>query len=651
MHFRSDINGLRAVAVALVVLFHFGVAPVAGGFIGVDVFFVISGYLMTGIIVSRQLSGSFSFATFYLERCRRIVPPLAVLCVAVLVAGWFLLMPSEYMDLGQQVIAALTFVSNVLFWKTGGYFQESAHDLWLLHTWSLSNEWQFYLLYPILLTVLARFVGQKMLRWLIIVAVLLSFTINVVGTLYSPSGAFYLLPARAWEMLVGAVVYLFPFRLKDHQQRLMAWAGLALILAAALLVSEETLWPGYLALIPVLGSGLFIAAGHQRCALTDNRVAQYLGRTSYSVYLWHWPIVVWLGYFSLENQSLWLVIGILASVAAGHLSYRFIERGITRSGGLLQRTQPATRLGMLFGIALAAMLTVVANGVPARLSADFRRASAELSMPIVTNGWCFYSVETIATLPVGSRGQLCRIGAQDGQLKALLIGDSFAGHYAPFWDAIGKRLSIDVQSVASDWCFPAEGQAFTGPTSSRAYEQCLLNRAYLKAGAHRYDLIIFAGSWGVIRHQRKMNGVYRAIRRTSGRAPLLIVMPTPTNFDVNVADRYARTLLFDIPFDIHKYGKQRDVSARLANTELAGVVNRLGNAIFLARDDLFHISGRPSDVTHENIPFGLDESGHLSIYGSYKAADAFSETARYRSLAQRLDAVRTQRTGMGLGQR
>lgn len=122
MHFRSDINGLRAVAVALVVLFHFGVAPVAGGFIGVDVFFVISGYLMTGIIVSRQLSGSFSCATFYLERCRRIVPALAVLCVAVLVAGWFLLMPSEYMDLGQQVIAALTFVSNVLFWKTGGYF-------------------------------------------------------------------------------------------------------------------------------------------------------------------------------------------------------------------------------------------------------------------------------------------------------------------------------------------------------------------------------------------------------------------------------------------------------------------------------------------------------------------------------------------------
>ncbi|MCW2292657.1 peptidoglycan/LPS O-acetylase OafA/YrhL [Pseudomonas sp. BIGb0408] len=649
MQFRSDINGLRAVAVLLVVLFHFGVAPVSGGFIGVDVFFVISGYLMTGIIVSRSLAGRFSFATFYLERCRRIVPALAVLCVAMLAVGWFLLMPGEYVSLGKQVIAALTFVSNVLFWKEAGYFHESAHDLWLLHTWSLSTEWQFYLLYPILLAVLARFASLAAWRWVILAAAALSLVIAVLGSLHSASGAFYLLPARVWEMLAGALVYLFPLTLAVTQRRALAWVGLALVLAAALLVNEQDLWPGYLALVPVAGSALFIAAAHERCALTDNRIAQYLGRTSYSVYLWHWPIVVWLDYFSLESQPAWLAIGMLASLAAGHLSYMFVELGATRSAGLLRRTQPAAKLGMLFGVVLAAMLTVVASGVPVRLSANFRQASAQLSMPIITNGWCFYSVETITTLPVGNRGQLCRLGARDGELKALLIGDSFAGHYAPFWDAIGNTLSIDVQSVASDWCFPSEGLAFTGPTSSRAYEQCQLNRAYLKAGIERYDLIIFAGSWGVIRNQQKMDGVYHAIQLTSGRAPLLVVMPTPTNFDVNVADRYARTLLFDIPFDIGKYGKQRDVSARLANAELQAQVSDVANIMFLARDDLFHIGGAPSDVTRDNVPFGLDESGHLSIYGSQQAAEAFSETARYRSLVERLQRLRLQRAEMQMG--
>lgn len=646
MQFRSDINGLRAIAVVLVVLFHFNIVPITGGFIGVDVFFVISGYLMTGIIVSRRVAGCFSFGAFYLERCRRIVPALVVLCMAMLGAGWFLLMPGEYVGLGQQVIAALTFVSNVLFWKEAGYFQESAHDLWLLHTWSLSVEWQFYLLYPILLVSLTRFAIQASWRWVIVAVALVSFMIAVAGSFYSASGAFYLLPARAWEMLTGALVYLFPMTLAAYQRRLMAWAGLSLILLAALLVDEQHMWPGYLALTPVVGAALFIAAQHERCVLTDNRFVQYLGRTSYSLYLWHWPVVVWLGYFSVERQPLWLATGMLASLAAGHLSYVFVELGASRSAGWLRGIQPAAKLGTVFGLVLAAMLTVVTNGIPARLSADFRQASAGLSMPIITNGWCFYSVETITTLPVGNRGQLCRLGARDGELRALLIGDSFAGHYAPFWDAIGKRLSIDVQSVASDWCFPAEGLAFTGPTKSRAFAQCLLNRAYLKAGVERYDLIIFAGSWGVIRNQQKMQGVYQAIQQTSVRTPLLVVMPAPTNFDVNVAGRYARTLLFDIPFDIARYGKQRDVAARLANVELASVVSGVDNIMFLARNDLFHINGEPSDVTGENVPFGLDESGHLSIYGSQKAADAFSETARYRSFVHRLQILRLQRIEM-----
>ncbi|MBM3392738.1 MAG: acyltransferase, partial [Betaproteobacteria bacterium] len=211
-NFRADINGLRGIAVLAVVLYHFGVIGFGGGFVGVDVFFVISGYLMTKIILEPLSAQRFSLPAFYLARARRIVPGLAALCALLLLYGWYRLSPIDYKLLAKHVGSSLAFVSNQVFWKESGYFDADAHEKWLLHTWSLSVEWQFYLAYPLLILVARRLFGHRanfaIVLWMLFVA---SLAWSAWLAFANPSKAFFLLPTRAWEMLAGGLICL-------HQQ-------------------------------------------------------------------------------------------------------------------------------------------------------------------------------------------------------------------------------------------------------------------------------------------------------------------------------------------------------------------------------------------------------------------------------------------------
>ncbi|MDU8629217.1 acyltransferase family protein [Pseudomonas syringae group sp. 243L2] len=326
MDFRKDINGLRAIAVAAVLLFHFQPAWLPGGFAGVDVFFVISGYLITGIILRGLRSGKFRLTTFYTSRARRVVPALAVLCLALLLLGWFSLLPLDYSALGTHVASSLGFVSNVVYWREAGYFTASAHEKWLLHTWSLSVEWQFYLLYPIALLLLSRFVALHNLRWWVLGASLAGFVVCVFASSRWPEAAFYLLPTRAWELLAGGVACLFPLQLRPLQQRVLEQVGLALIVAGFCLLSVQDTWPGYLVLMPVLGTFAVIAAARNDSLLTCNPLFQWAGKLSYSLYLWHWPVVVWMNYTGLLGDTRTVLLGIGVALTLGLISWRLIER-------------------------------------------------------------------------------------------------------------------------------------------------------------------------------------------------------------------------------------------------------------------------------------------------------------------------------------
>ncbi|MEZ9778853.1 acyltransferase family protein [Vibrio sp. 10N.261.54.A5] len=323
MSFRYDINGLRAIAVLAVVLFHFNPSWVPGGFAGVDVFFVISGFLMTSIIFRGLENDDFNLFKFYVARANRIIPALAVLCLAMLVFGWLYLIPMDYKALGKHTASTMSFLSNAIYWRESGYFDAASHEKWLLHTWSLSVEWQFYIIYPALLMVLKKFLSIRNIKRLLVFGTVLGFAFSVVATIKWPNPAYYLLPTRAWEMMFGGVAFLYPIALTYNYKKIVEYSGVLLILLSYAFISSDIAWPGHWALVPVLGSYLIIVANRQNSAVTNNIAFQALGKWSYSIYLWHWPIVVGIYQFSLDNFYVYL--GIFISVILGFVSNRYIE--------------------------------------------------------------------------------------------------------------------------------------------------------------------------------------------------------------------------------------------------------------------------------------------------------------------------------------
>ncbi|WP_428419985.1 acyltransferase family protein [Methylibium sp.] len=426
MQFSKDINGLRAIAVVAVVLFHFSVPGLQGGFVGVDVFFVISGYLMTGIVIGRMGSGTFSVWTFYADRARRIVPALVVLCLALLAIGWFLLLPSDYKKLGKQVGGSLGFVSNILFWREAGYFDAVSHRKWLLHTWSLSVEWQFYLLYPLLLVALQRLIGQPRIRWALTALALCSLALSIAQSGRAPSASFYLLPTRTWEMLLGALVFLFPLQQGPRARLAMEAAGLALVGGSVVFLNPGDVWPGSLAILPTAGTALVIWSMRQASPLFDNRATQLLGRASYSIYLWHWPVVVGLTQLSELAPLPRTLAGIALSVLIGCLSFRFVETPTRHLGREPRHDNP--RRFVHAPRALLAGLVVVAvscgavvwstDGAPWRFAAAVRLADGEALNSNPYGRGCFSTF--------GAPSPPCVMGGDRKTSRAEMIGDSHA---------------------------------------------------------------------------------------------------------------------------------------------------------------------------------------------------------------------------------
>ncbi|MDR6543225.1 peptidoglycan/LPS O-acetylase OafA/YrhL [Acinetobacter bereziniae] len=326
--FRYDINGLRAYAVLFVVLFHFGIFGFTGGFIGVDVFFVISGFLMTKIIMDGLQKNNFSILQFYTNRAVRIIPALAVLCIFLLILGWFELIPFDYRSLSKHVIGSLLFVSNIIYWKESGYFDVDSHEKILLHTWSLSVEWQFYLFLPIYLIIAYKLLKHKTIYALILLFICSLALAHVIST-YRPSASFFLLPTRAWEMILGGFLYFLPKpNLKDATSYLLEIIGFSLIIASLYLFNAKTPWSSIYTLVPTIGTALILYTQNQKSIFTNNKIAQFLGNASYSIYLWHWPIVFWLFHKNQQNNIIYLLVGIIISITLGYLSAKYVEKFI-----------------------------------------------------------------------------------------------------------------------------------------------------------------------------------------------------------------------------------------------------------------------------------------------------------------------------------
>jgi peptidoglycan/LPS O-acetylase OafA/YrhL len=335
MQYRSEIDGLRAIAIVPVVLFHAGISGFSGGFVGVDVFFVLSGYLITGILIRSAEDGTFSLLDFYERRARRILPALFAVMLVCTPFAWRWMEIIDFRNFGESLTAVSIFASNVLFWLESDYFGGAAEQKPLLHTWSLAVEEQYYIVFPILLILIWRY-RRGALPYALAALALISLGIAEWSWRHAPIANFYLFPGRAWEILVGSLCAWAQWRGGARHHGGLAWLGIAMILAAVFVFDEKTPFPSLLALLPVLGTALVVRYGTQgtgAARLLSMRVVVGIGLISYSTYLVHQPLLAFTRIISLSEPS----IGLMALMAAlsfplGWLSWRYVERPFRRRG-------------------------------------------------------------------------------------------------------------------------------------------------------------------------------------------------------------------------------------------------------------------------------------------------------------------------------
>ncbi|OGQ25213.1 MAG: hypothetical protein A2138_06185 [Deltaproteobacteria bacterium RBG_16_71_12] len=370
MTYRADIDGLRAIAVLSVLLFHAQVAGTGGGFVGVDVFFVISGFLITGIVSNEIDQGRFSIARFYQRRVLRIFPALFAVVAVTCVAAAVVLLPVAFRDYGQSVVATTLFSSNLLFWRESGYFEGAAHTKPLLHTWSLSVEEQFYLVLPPLLLAIKRFLSGRYASWLLAIAAL-SLALAVDAVRREPMLAFYLVPHRAWELLLGSLLAVSGRRRIDDPRlrTALALAGLCLILGSVCCYDETTPFPGVAAIPPCLGALLIIATGREGPTfvhrLLQLRPLVVVGEISYSLYLWHWPIIVFVRSWRPELHRTEQALVIVGSLALSYLSWRFVEQPFRTARARAHVRRTFAVAGCVMGAALVLGFSIhLTHGAP-----------------------------------------------------------------------------------------------------------------------------------------------------------------------------------------------------------------------------------------------------------------------------------------------
>jgi len=470
--YRKDIDGLRALAILPVVLYHAGIPGFGGGFVGVDVFFVISGYLMAMLISGEIDHGEFSLLRFYERRIRRIFPALFTMLAASFIAAWFLFMPAEFTYFARSLKSAALFTSNIQFNRESGYFDIGAHMKPLLHTWSLAVEEQFYILFPLLLLVLHRVARQKVALVLTCLLVI-SFAAGTWMLSRSQTEAFYLLQFRAWELLIGALLAfnVIPRPKKPLIRAGLASVGMLLIVGAISFFSDRTLFPGPAAVLPCAGAALIIHGRDEwgpAGRILRSRLLVSIGLISYSLYLWHWPIIVFGREFTGRELSLVEACLVLPlSLAIAFLSWRFVERPFRG------RASAVPRMHLFVGAASVVIAAVALGkfvkedeGVPGRLPTDIQKVYASTyDESRFSRVPCFVDSDSEGPPAADIRaGRLCTVGAQDnGNPSFLVWGDSHSGAMAPAIDAAASKAGTQGLFAGHASCPPLPGVQLTLP--------------------------------------------------------------------------------------------------------------------------------------------------------------------------------------------
>lgn len=511
--YRPDVEGLRAVAILLVVAAHAGVKVLRGGFVGVDVFYILSGYLITGLLVQEAATtGQLGFARFYARRLRRLLPALLLMLAVTCAVAQLLMPPTELPSQASNATGAALWLSNFqfAFWKLD-YFAPSSDTALFLHTWSLGVEEQFYLVWPLLVVlVLGAWKGTKhvpsmaRLKWLFVGIFAVSFALSLYWTYRTPMFAFYLMPSRAWQFALGAIVFLAvgspSFRAHSGIEnqawlRPLGWVGLAMILFGAWRIGPSAPYPGTWALLPSFGASMVLASGacNNSFGLTrllSLRPMQAMGRVSYSWYLWHWPVLL-LGATLLDMRSAWnRLLLVLLSLLIATISYHFFETPIRHRKWLVAKPR-WTLVG-----ALAIMFVAAVSLRAWQFEAKHRDQAAALA-PFVaarTDEAAIYAKGCFVSY-ASTKVQVCTFGNPSAKHTAILIGDSKAAHWFPAYRQIFDNPQWRFLVITKSAC-PMVDAPYVALPLRREYTECARWReeAVRKVIAMRPDVVIMGES-------------------------------------------------------------------------------------------------------------------------------------------------------------
>ncbi|MDB5799681.1 MAG: Lipopolysaccharide modification acyltransferase [Rhodocyclales bacterium] len=621
MNYRREIDGLRALAVVPVLLFHAGFQTFSGGFVGVDIFFVISGYLITSIILLEKEAGTFTLANFYERRARRILPALFVVMLTCLPLAWLWLLPRDMAGFAQSLIAVPIFASNILFWRTSGYFDVATDLKPLLHTWSLAVEEQYYLFFPIFLMLTWR-LGRRWILWALAIAAVISLAAAQWGSSARPEAGFYLLPTRGWELLIGAfAAFALSTSHRLHANKALSetasWVGLALILFAIFVFDKRTPFPSLYTLAPTIGAVLIVLFATDKTAvgkLLGNKLFVGIGLISYSTYLWHQPLFALARHAQLQAPSKSLLAGLaIIAMILAYFTWKYVETPFRNKQRFDRK-----RIFLWGAIGSACFVAVGAGGVllkgiPERFSADqralldFGDKDYKQTLAVYGLGKCLIDYDQTHEILLKNN---C-VSTDPRSARAIVFGDSEAAHWMSGvrQEFVAKGFSIGQWTGTS--CRPVQ-YAKNNKRCADFYDGFLTN--VLPHLSHS-DVIIVSSRWIGLLQDAGADGFSRSIERLfeatrASNVRVIVIGATP--------EFYRAPNLLMVEEGIQNIGtvSLKSVDFREANSLLKAKAAQHGY-IFLNPADVLCISTDPLRCTVADTGvFYFSDNDHLSTHGS-----------------------------------
>lgn len=628
MKYRPEIDGLRAIAVLSVLIYHIAPTVLVGGFIGVDIFFVISGYLITSIILREHGASSFSFSRFYTRRIRRILPAVWPVIYLSAVAAILLFPDEKLLDAFWSSISSALFFANHYFASKFGYFNSPGDHTLLLHLWSLSVEEQFYLLWPVLfLCVLKIDVSNKTRIAVFCGCALFSFfgAHLMSGTGRYENFAFYLLPPRAGELLLGCILsfYLY-FHPNSRRYRVLGFIGVGFITYSLTTISHDSRFPGFVTIIPSLGTVFVLSQFSDDDfvyrKVLSHRVMVYLGKISYSLYLWHWPLLALPRYLFGSLGALSLMCLVVLSFLMAHLSWVYIEKPVRSSSLSLKKS-----VLYLYVIPLVLLVLIFTLRLPWHGDQTAEKPAPHSEFPV----FCYRH---------GQSAQ-CIIGDKTRESKILMFGDSHAGHFRPYWDVVGRRLNVAIDAYAAQTCYPLFDFPDLRPSQDPSIHDkvnCIPHLALINDIVNEYDVVILAASWNIYKYSARMpinfdfsSQLERQIKYLTDAGKQVILMAQVPWFKNKSVESYrngslipSKSLSAWVSAKNLSHGFETIDSVDRMNSELRVLARKYQGVIFVDPFESLRAKQDTSPIYEGELLYA--NADHLSVTGSVRLAEIAS---------------------------